>query len=400
MKKMRRLASTVITLIAVAMVVGTFVVLFNALAPLSRGRVTPPLLRGRVTPPLLTATPFPSPSSLEDIALGLYLQQHQAELNAPASDDPTPVIFTIAPGELPADVAARLQNQGLIKDADLFVKLAKYLRVGPKIQAGEFVLQRTMTIGDILEALQHARAKTVTVTIRPGWRAEEIAEYLATLGIVNFNKDQFLKSVKNGKYDFAFLRDRPKGAPTSLEGFLFPETYNVPFDAPVDTLINLTLSTFDRSVTDKMRQQAASAKMTLYEAVTLASIVEREAALANERPLIASVYLNRLKKKMFLQADPTVQYAMGYQAATKQWWKIPVTLDEYQRVDSPYNTYLYAGLPPGPICSPSLASIVAVLEPAKTDYLFFLGKGDGSHVFAKTYEEHQQNLIKYGYGKP
>ncbi len=146
-----------------------------------------------------------------------------------------------------------------------------------------------------------------------------------------------------------------------------------------------------------MRKQAAAAKMTLYEIVTLASIVEREAAVASERPMIASVYLNRLKKKQLLQADPTVQYALGFQPASKQWWKSPVSLDEYQNVKSPYNTYLNGGLPPGPICSPALDSIRSVLEPAQTDYYFFLAKGDGSHVFSKTYKEHQQNMVKYGY---
>ena len=137
--------------------------------------------------------------------------------------------------------------------------------------------------------------------------------------------------------------------------------------------------------------------LDVYQAVILASIVEREAIVEEEMPVIASVFYNRLASGMKLESDPTVQYAMGYQTATKQWWKSPVTLDEYQNVNSPYNTYLKAGLPPGPICSPSLAAIVAVLEPAQTDYLYFLGRGDGSHVFAKTYEEHQQNMLKYGY---
>jgi UPF0755 protein len=146
-----------------------------------------------------------------------------------------------------------------------------------------------------------------------------------------------------------------------------------------------------------MRKQAAASKMTLYEVITLASIVEREAAVPSERPMIASVYLNRLKKKQLLQADPTVQYALGYQTSNSKWWKSPISLDEYQNVKSPYNTYINAGLPPGPICSPSLDSIRAVLEPAQTDFYFFLGKGDGSHVFSKTYEEHQQNMTKYGY---
>src|SRR5574341_617250 len=164
----------------------------------------------------------------------------------------------------------------------------------------------------------------------------------------------------------------------------------------MDLLIMRSCATV-RAVRYRRMKVFSSAKLTMFEVVTLASIVEREAAVPSERPVIASVYLNRLKKKLLLQADPTVQYAMGYQAASKQWWKTPITLEEYQHVDSPYNTYLHPGLPPGPICNPSLASSTAVLEPAQTEYLYFVGKGDGSHVFAKTYEEHQQNLQKYGY---
>ena len=386
-KKIRRLVSFLVVLFSGALMTLAFVFIYNTLSPKSNAPTT-----------LLSAdAPFPTPISIADVPLELYLKQHLSELTTPVGSDPTPVNFRVTLGEFPSDVATNLQSQGLITDADLFVNLVKYLHVGEKIQAGEYVLKRTMTMEEIIAALQHGRAKTVNVTIRPGWRAEEIADYLSTMGLANFNKDQFLQLVKNGNYDYWFMQDRPKGAPASVEGFLFPETYNVPFDITTDALIKLFLDTFNQRVTDQMRQQATASKRTFYEEMTLASIVEREAASASERPMIASVYLNRLQKKMYLQADPTVQYAMGYQAATKQWWKSPVTLDEYQHVDSPYNTYLHPGLPPGPICNPSLPSIVAVLQPAQTDYLFFLGKGDGTHVFAKTLEEQQQNMKDYGY---
>jgi UPF0755 protein len=137
---------------------------------------------------------------------------------------------------------------------------------------------------------------------------------------------------------------------------------------------------------------AAAQGLTFYQVLTTASIVEREAVVPDERPTIASVYLNRIQQEMYLQADPTVQYAMGYQPDSGQWWKTPVTLEEYQNVNSPYNTYLNPGLPPGPICSPGAKSIDAVLQPAQTSYLFFVARGDGSHVFAETYEEHERNV--------
>lgn len=344
---------------------------------------------------LVTNTPIPSPAAIEDMPTYLYLQQHKDELGVPASTDPSPVQFTVSPGELATDVAARLQTQGLIKSADLFVNLAKYKHVDSKIQAGDYILKRTMTMDEIIIALQHGLAKMIAVTVRPGWRAEEIADYLSTLGLKNFNRDQFLQLVRAGNFDYAFLKDRPKTASSSIEGFLFPETYNVPLDIPNEMLITMMLDTFNGAVTDKLRQELTASKTTLYEAVTLASIVEREAVAANERPIIASVFLNRIKKKMMLQSDSTAQYALGYQAATKQWWKSPVTIDELNSVNSPYNTYRNLGLPPGPICNPSFASITAAIEPAQTDYLFFFAKGDGTHAFAKTYDEQLQNQQKY-----
>jgi peptidoglycan lytic transglycosylase G len=375
-----------VALAFVAVVVGSFIAIFNAFSPSSRGG----------DELLVTNTPFPTPSSFEDYLLSFYLQQHTGDLDAPASDDATPVVFSILPGELPADVATRLQNQGLIKDSDLFMRLAKYTQADIKIQAGEYVLRRTMKPPEILEAIQHGRAKTIIVTVRPGWRAEEIADYLSTLGLQSFSKDEFLQLVKAGNVDYAFLKDRPKGASPSVEGFLFPETYNVPYDVPTATLITLMLDTFNSRVTEATRQKAAAQKLTLYEVVTLASIVEREAVAADERPIIASVFLNRIKKKMLLQADSTAQYAIGYQTATKLWWKSPVTIDELSNVNSPYNTYRNPGLPPGPISNPSLSSINAAADPAQTDYLFYFSKGDGTHAFARTYEEHQQNQARYG----
>jgi UPF0755 protein len=197
--------------------------------------------------------------------------------------------------------------------------------------------------------------------------------------------------------DHPLLADRPPGQ--SFEGYLFPDTYLIAdYATPQDLIVGMLNNMAGRLPPDSFdlaRQQG----LTFYEAITLASIVEREAVLAEERPLIASVFLNRLRAGIPLQADPTVQYAMGYQPDSEQWWKTPVRLDEYKTVDSPYNTYLNSGLPPGPIASPGLASIMAVLQPAQTDYLFFVCRypncAAGEHVFAATYEEHLQNVAGY-----
>jgi len=328
--------------------------------------------------------------SIKDIFMGLYLQYRQGDLDRPASYDDTPVTFVVEPGESAATIAARLEELGLVTDGELFRMFIRYHGIDANLEAGEYVLRPNMTMAEIAETLQHARIEEVTVTIPEGWRAEQVAQMLAKENIVD--GDEFLALVRGGKFDYSVLRDRPEES--SLEGFLFPETYRIPAQAEAEDLIERMLSTLEERFTPELRQLAAERGMTIYEVMTLASIVEREAAIAEERPLIADVFLNRLEQDMFLRADPTVQYAKGYDATTGQWWA-PVTVEDWEAVDSPYSTYLYPGLPPGPICSPGLSAIQAVLEPADTEYLFFLAKGDGSHAFATTYEEHLQNQELY-----
>jgi UPF0755 protein len=328
--------------------------------------------------------------SIEDVFIGLYLQYRQGDLDRPASYDDTLVIFVVEPGESAATVAARLEELGLVTDGELFRMFIRYHGIDANLEAGEYVLRANMTMAEIAETLQHARIEEVTVTVPEGWRAEQVAQMLAKENIVD--GDEFLALVRGGKFDYSLLRDRPEGS--SLEGFLFPETYRIPAQAEAEDLIERMLSTLEERFTPEMRQLAAERGMTVYQVMTLASIVEREAVIAEEQPLIAGVFLNRLEQAMPLQADPTVQYAKGYDATTGQWWA-PVTTEDWERVDSPYSTYLYPGLPPGPICSPGLSAIQSVLEPTDTEYLFFLARGDGSHVFAVTYEEHLQNQELY-----
>jgi UPF0755 protein len=332
-----------------------------------------------------------------DLAYAYQLQQRQAELTLTSGSDNHETNFAIESGELPADIAVRLKRDGFIRDSDLFLTLLKCRHASEKIQAGDHALRHNMTMDEIIVALQRGTQRGIAVTITPGWRAEQIAEYLATLNLPQFDKSEFLSLVKTGgNLGYGFLDDRPKNAPASLEGYLFPETYNVLQGITAEQLINRFLSEFDGRVSPEIRQKAAAEKLTLHDAITLASIVEREAVAKEEAPIIASVYLNRIKKKTVLNADPTVQYAIGYQPVTKQWWPV-VPLEQYAKVDSPYNTYIYAGLPPAPICEPSLNSILAAFEPATTDYYYFLAKGDGTHVFARTLEEQNANLAKYGY---
>jgi len=256
-----------------------------------------------------------------------------------------------------------------------------------------FSLRPNMTMEEIAGQLQHGRLPAVTVTIPEGWRAEQIGALCEEKGITS--AQGFLQTVLQGRSEYDFLSERPPGSPVSVEGFLFPDTYQLPLNSRPGRVVDIMLQNWDRRVSPDLRDKAADEGLSLYEVITLASVVEREAVLAEERPIIASVYLNRLQVDMYLQADPTVQYAKGYDQEAEHWWS-PVTQEEYSLVDSPYNTYLNPGLPPSPICNPGLASIKAVVEPTSTKYLFFRHKGDGSHAFAVTYEEHLRNQELYG----
>jgi UPF0755 protein len=285
----------------------------------------------------------------------------------------------------------------LITDADLFRLFLRYNGLDASLEAGDYTLRRNMNFREIAEALQKASFEEVTVRIPEGWRAEQVAEMLTAEGIMD--GAVFLATVRQGAgVEHPLVADRPSGA--SYEGYLFPDTYRIPANGTPEDLISRMLENMASKISPNALDLAASQGYTFQEILIIASIVEREAVVAEERATIAGVYLNRLTQGMYLQADPTVQYAMGYQTDTGQWWKTPVTLEEYSQVNSPYNTYLNGGLPPGPIASPGAASIIATLQPEQTTYLFFMACGDeGAHLFALDFETHQQNVAACGGGQ-
>jgi UPF0755 protein len=211
---------------------------------------------------------------------------------------------------------------------------------------------------------------------------------------VPISRTEFLKLMQDAgqwKSQFDFLKDVPEGA--SLEGYIFPDTYSVPRDKVTarDVLL-AALRNFDKKVTSQLRADLQAEGRTLYDAIRLASIVEREAGVEQDRPTIAGVYLNRLKDGMALDADPTIQYGLGNSRDPNTWWP-QITQEDYQGVQSPYNTYLSTGLPPSPIANPALASIEAAIHPEKHPYYFFRTScnNDGTHVFAKTLDEQIAN---------
>lgn len=346
----------------------------------------------RLNRPALSSGPELS-GSPADWGLGLYLFLRRGDLERPAGTDATPVTFTIHPGQSVMEVAQALEEAGLIRDAFLFRAYVRYHGLDREIEAGEYTLNKTMTIPQIVEALRSGRQAEWTVRVREGLRLEEVAEAIAAQ--THLSAQAILEAARDGlrwRRDFPFLADLPPGA--TLEGYLFPDTYRLARDATAEAMIRRMLENFGRKVTSEKIAGARARGLSLHQVITLASIVEREAVLPEERPLIASVYLNRLTAGMKLDADPTVQYALGYQPDQKTWWKSPLMLEDLQ-VDSPYNTYRYPGLPPGPIANPGLASIEAVLNPAETDYFYFMAdciKKDGSHWFARTHEEHLRNF--------
>jgi len=335
------------------------------------------------------------------IRLKMSLPRHEDDLTRPAGTDDRFIEFEITSGEGAYTVANNLLAAGLITDAGLFVDYVRYYGLDSRLQAGTYFLQQTQTLEQIAYALTDASSATIPFRTLAGWRIEEIAEFAVGGNTqLNFGPVDFLSVVGPGapipdafRVRMSIPATLSNGAPASLEGFMAAGDYRLRPDVTALELRDTLLEAFDQNVTDAMLQQAAAQGLTFFQVVTLASIVQREAVDLTEAPIIASVYLNRLRLPMKLDADPTVQYAIGT-SRDGRWWP-SITQADYYGLDTTvpnqsYSTYLHDGLPPGPICSPSLAAIRAVLEPAQTQYLYFRAgcAGDGRHVFFTNQAEH------------
>ena len=307
-------------------------------------------------------------------------------LTRPLNENGEEQIFTIDIDESVNSVVVNLQESGLIRDSESFRAYLIYSGLDTSVQAGEYRLSAAMSAIDIAHELQDATSEEVTFTILPGWRMEEIAASLPTSGLA-ITPEEFLDAVQIPLGDFDFLA----GA-NSAEGFLFPDAYIFSRNVSVTELADELIRNFALHLSIDMQNGFEQQGLTIYQAVTLASIVEREAVRDEEKPLIASVYLNRLRIDMKLDADPTIQYALGFNPLQNTWWTNPLSLDDLQ-FNSSYNTYAYRGLPPAPIANPSLKSLQAVAFPAETAYYYFRAKCDdgGYHAFAETFEEHVAN---------
>jgi len=288
------------------------------------------------------------------------------------SKDSSQKIFVVRKGQGVREISYNLKQQGLIKDPIVFFIVTKRMGYDKKIEAGDFRLSPSMSTWDIANNLTHGTLD-IWVTIPEGKRAEEVTEIL--------------------KENVPTFQDSWTQALATDEGYLFPDTYLIPKDATINLISTMMKDNFQQKF-DSVKS-ASTTNLTDQETIILASLVEREAKADIDRPMVASVIYNRIGIGMKLDIDATLQYALGYQVDEKRWWKKELTAQD-KKINSPYNTYTNPGLPPGPISNPGLASIKAALNPAKTDYLFYISDVNGVNHYAKTMAEHNANIKKYG----
>ncbi len=332
--------------------------------------------------------PSPLLDPMEERVIALYLAANSRALRSPIYSEPIQIEFDVLEGETASDIVNRLRDLGLVRNSTLLSMYLRYRGYDRSIEVGSYALDGGMTIVELAEALQNARPPMDQLTIPEGWRLEQIAAEVERL-YPNIVRDAFLTAASNPPLGYTISDSIPPNS--TLEGFLFPDTYLVTPEMTAEELVNLMIENFEQRVADDIRQGFNAQGITLYEGVVLASIVEREAVIPAERELIASTFLNRIRVPMKLEADPTIQYALGLQT-DGEWWKSPLTRDDLA-IDSPYNTYLFPGLPPSPIANPGLDSLRAVAFPAATDFYYFQAdcSGSGAHNFAVTFEEHLMN---------
>jgi len=311
-------------------------------------------------------------------AWAVWTMRHYAE--TPGSEIDRQVIFAIAPGEGFNQMTARLQSRGVITSPFKFKLLARFKGDDKKLKAGEYHLSASMSPSQVLDVLVNGKIYLYRLTIPEGFNAHQIADEIAAQGLGDAHA--FLALVMDPETARQFGIEAK-----SLEGYLFPDTYYFPRGVSALTIARKMVERFKEQFKPAWIQRAHELHLTVHQIVTLASIIEKETGDPAERPLISSVFHNRLKKKMRLESDPTVIYGIKDFDGnlTRRHLNTP----------TPYNTYTIRGLPPGPIASPGTASIEAALYPAHTDYLFFVSKKDNTHQFSVTIEEHNRAVRKY-----
>lgn len=298
----------------------------------------------------------------------------------PAMASAPPAIFDVRPGASLGEVARDLESRGLIRSAVAFKMLARYCKLDGALQIGEYEVSAALEPAEILTRIVEGRVVVYEVVIPEGLAASRVALRLEAAGLSN-------------AADFAAFAADPASAGSlgvegaTLEGYLFPETYHLPRGLGVREVAKVLVDQF-LEVWREIEPQARRQNLSMLEVVTLASIVEKETAAPDERPLIASVFRNRLRRGMRLETDPTVIYGIpDFDGNLRR--------RDLENAENPYNTYQIPGLPPGPIANPGADALRAVVNPAESDYLFFVSRNDGTHVFSETYVEHVRAVDQY-----
>ncbi len=297
------------------------------------------------------------------------------------------VDFIIEKGESAAEIGADLIKEGLINNKLTFDMHVFFKKLDYKFQPGEYKLYTGMGMGEVLKILTTGIYPEAKITIIEGWNIKDITKYLVKKNLVD-SKD-FLNEIQNVdvewlvKYDF--LKDKPERA--SLEGYLFPDTYKIFIGTNSEAIVNKMLSNFEKRINKEMLDEIKSQGKTLYEILTMASIIEKEVPKDEDRKIVADIFYKRLKIGKALESCATINYILGDSKKKLSF--------EDTRVESSYNTYIHPGLPPGPICNPSLSAIRAAIYPQKNDYWYFLSADDGTTIFSKTIEKHIKNKAKY-----
>lgn len=307
------------------------------------------------------------------VAVGLWLRAQLAPVGAGQAR-----VVQIPAGADSFEIASRLKQEGLIRNEIAFQVGLQRWGLRGKLKAGYFELSPAMSPQEIAQVIASGRQATVKVTIPEGFTLAQIARRIGETNVCS--AEEFTKAAtpeRALRLDIPLPTDRRL---QSLEGYLFPATYVFEYGTDPRSLVDEMLKTFRARVIEGLATDLAQSRFSLHEVVTIASMIEREARVPQDRPLIASVIYNRLSKGLRLQIDATVLYALGKHKDRLSHKDL--------RVDSPFNTYRHTGLPPHPICSPGEASLRAALHPAKTDYLYYVARPDGSHVFTRTYAQH------------
>ncbi len=316
--------------------------------------------------------------------MGAAYRQYNENLKPYTNGTTTGVSVTVRKGSNMSEVASLLQNKGLIRSKWAVMLYARLNGLDSRLKAGDFMLQPSWTAPEILNKITEGAVEYVSFTIPEGYNTKQIADTLAKKGLIN--RQVFMEQVANGDFNYDFLAGLPHDE-RRMEGFLFPDTYKITHKTTEKQIIEMMLARCAKELTPEFRQKAQAQGLTLNQAVTLASIIEREAKVDAERPKVASVFLNRIKKGMRLESCATVQYALGENKTR--------LLNKDLQINSPYNTYRHKGLPPGPIASPGQPSLLAAVNPAPGNYLFFVVFQNGEHVFSKTLAEHNRAKAKY-----